>query len=357
MAQTALAEARVGAIEDAFERLYREHAATVYRYALGVLRNPADAEDIAQSTFTNAFKAIRRGEWPTKPENWLITIAHNECRQRFRRAGRRGIEVPLDDDIAERTASADTADTAAALEDVLNGLAELPFNQRTALVLREVCGRSAAEIAQVLGTSVGAVEMLIFRARRTLRTQRVGVLALVPLPRSLLSFGAGSAAAKAGAVAGGIGVAGKVAAVIVAGAVAAGAGYTGVQVKENREPAAKPPVRAERGPVEGVRENREVPPPTREAPVGEPAAERTPVPVPPVLLPPAAVEPTRIPAPTPESSAVPPVEAPPALPPPPEVAVPPLPPVPVEPPPVTVPPVTVPPVVTVPTAPVEVPVP
>jgi RNA polymerase sigma factor (sigma-70 family) len=402
--QTAPAETHVGALDDAFERLYREHAPTVYRYALGVLRNPADAEDVAQSTFTNAYRAVLGGEWPSKPENWLITIAHNECRQRFRRQGRRAIEVPFDEEVAERSRFDDPAETAEEVEGVLSALAELPFNQRAALVLREVSGRSAAEIAEFLGTSVNAVDMLLFRARRTLRTHysAVKTLALVPLPRSLFSFGDGSGAAKAGAAAGGLGVAGKIAAVLAAGAVATGGGYTGVMVKEHRndsratkpqaespvraergpEEAAKQPVRAQGGPVEGVRGDREVPataseapsvsipslspplaPPTAEAPAWVPS-----IPSPPVIQPPGTPTPPRA-----DPPALPPVGAPPALPPVgapptlPPVDVPPAPPV-VEPPPVSLPPlpslpieppaVTAPPLVPeIPTEPVELPVP
>src|SRR5207244_7180620 len=60
-----------------FELLYRRYAQDVYRYALALLRNPADAEDVTQTTFLNAYRAYLRGEDPIKPQNWLIKIAHN----------------------------------------------------------------------------------------------------------------------------------------------------------------------------------------------------------------------------------------------------------------------------------------
>src|SRR5918992_781464 len=90
--------------ERSFERLYRRHVGDVYRYALVVLRNPQDAEDVTQTTFLNAYRAYRRGEEPQKPLNWLITIAHNVCRQRFRQATRRPNEVQYDDGVAEAIA-------------------------------------------------------------------------------------------------------------------------------------------------------------------------------------------------------------------------------------------------------------
>ncbi|MDQ3895144.1 MAG: hypothetical protein M3292_10890, partial [Actinomycetota bacterium] len=72
--------ADVAASEEEFERLYQQHVGDVYRYALAVLRNPADAEDVTQTTFLNAWRAFRRGEHPRAPQNWFLAIAHNVCR-------------------------------------------------------------------------------------------------------------------------------------------------------------------------------------------------------------------------------------------------------------------------------------
>ena len=150
-----------------FERLYRRHVADVYHYALAVLRNPADAEDVTQTTFMNAYRALERGERPRAPQNWLIAIAHNVCRQRFRQSQRRPNEVELNEELAEAYADED----AISAEDIRRALGHLAFNQRSALVMRELEGRSYQEIADILGLSVSAVETLIFRARRALREQ------------------------------------------------------------------------------------------------------------------------------------------------------------------------------------------
>jgi RNA polymerase sigma factor (sigma-70 family) len=159
--------------ERAFERLYRRHATEVYRYAVGVLRNRADAEDVTQVTFINAYRALERGDRPRAPLNWLIAIAHNVCRQRFRAAARRPHEVELGCDLAEGLVVDDDAPTP---QDMLRALGHLAFNQRAALVMRELEGRSYAEIADVLSVSVSAVETLIFRARRALREHLEGSL-------------------------------------------------------------------------------------------------------------------------------------------------------------------------------------
>src|ERR687886_429357 len=152
-----------------FERLYKRHVGDVYRYALAVMRNPADAEDVTQTTFLNAYRAfVEKGDRPEKPQNWLIAIAHNVCRQRFRQSARRPSEVSFEDDIADRLVDDDDAPTG---EDIRRALGHLAFNQRAALVMRELEGRSYAEIAEILDLSTSAVETLIFRARRALREQ------------------------------------------------------------------------------------------------------------------------------------------------------------------------------------------
>ena len=97
------------AIDEAFERLYRSYVRDVYRYTLAVLRNPADAEDITQTTFLNAYRAYLRGEEPGRPRHWLIKIAHNACRSRHLRAVRRPQEVPLEETIAAVPVSPDDA--------------------------------------------------------------------------------------------------------------------------------------------------------------------------------------------------------------------------------------------------------
>src|ERR671935_2428003 len=83
-------------VDRAFESFYREHVAEVYQYALAVLTNPADAEDVTQATFLNAYRAFQNGERPHTPHNWLIKIAHNVCRMRWRQSSRRPLEVPLE---------------------------------------------------------------------------------------------------------------------------------------------------------------------------------------------------------------------------------------------------------------------
>jgi RNA polymerase sigma-70 factor (ECF subfamily) len=146
-----------------FDRLYRRHVPAVYRYAFAVLGNSADAEDVTQQTFLNAYRAITQGTKPRKAENWLLRIAHNEVRRHFRANGK-AVEVELDDRLAHPVPDG----SGPALADVLRALQHLPPMQRSALVMREFEGRTYAEIADILNVTQSALETLIFRARRAL---------------------------------------------------------------------------------------------------------------------------------------------------------------------------------------------
>jgi RNA polymerase sigma factor (sigma-70 family) len=267
---------RRNASDAAFERLYERHVQDVYRYSLGMLGAKSDAEDVTQTTFLNAYTAYQRGVQPEKPQNWLMTIAHNVCRQRFRQAQRRPLETTYDDDIAPAAVEHDGPSAA----DLKRALSELPPNQRAALVMRELEGRSYAEIAEVLSISTSALETLIFRARQALREQldeqltcseaafaiskaadgRLSVaeqrslrahvracddcmraaqreratrralksMLFVPLPQSLATFAGGTAGAASTAVAGAglaSGITFKAAVLLSAGAVVGGGAY------------------------------------------------------------------------------------------------------------------------------------
>jgi RNA polymerase sigma-70 factor (ECF subfamily) len=210
------------AVDRAFEQLYKRHARDVYHYALALLTNPADAEDVTQTTFLNAYRAFQRGERPMRPRNWLIAIAHNVCRMRWRQAGHRPREVALDDAPEPVALEHDHP----SIDEVLEALSHLTFNQRAAIVMRELEGRSCNEISETLGVSLSAVEALLFRARRNLQNHRraLGVLGTVPLPGSLasmLGLGGGGAAAVGGAIGADIALK-TVVAFLAAGAIATG---------------------------------------------------------------------------------------------------------------------------------------
>src|SRR3954453_2279390 len=158
---------RTAPLDRAFERMYKRHVQDVYRYALAVLANDADAEDVVQTTFLNAYRSYQSGTRPKETGNWLIAIAHNVCRQRFRTAARRPREVALDPDLTP--VADDDGGERYSREDIQRALSALTFPQRSALAMRELEGRSYKEIGAALEVSPSAVETLIFRARRAFR--------------------------------------------------------------------------------------------------------------------------------------------------------------------------------------------
>jgi RNA polymerase sigma-70 factor (ECF subfamily) len=214
-------EVPVLARDEAFEQLYRRYVKDVYHYALALLRNPADAEDVTQTTFLNAYRAYQRGEVIRKPHNWLIKIAHNVARSRYGRISRRVKEVPLDEHV-ERLAIPE--EEKPNVEGVLRALGRLPFNQRAALIMRELEGRSYLEISETLGVSVAAVETLIFRARRSLRVRTAALRSIltVPLPSTLAQFLGESGGVAVGGI--GAGMLIKTAVALVVGGLATGLG-------------------------------------------------------------------------------------------------------------------------------------
>jgi RNA polymerase sigma factor (sigma-70 family) len=243
----AASESRVAEADRSFERLYRTHRRDVYNFVLHGVRNPADAEDVTQVAFLNAYRALRRGRPPEKPRAWLLTIAQNVARRRFRRRSAQIQEVPLDTELA---VAANDYDGPTA-EEIYAAFRVLPDKQRSALALRELQGCSYAEIADELDVSIPAVETLIFRARRALRTQlepeesklRGFLLAPLALP-GLIAKAIGSVTASAGR----FGLSTRTAGVI--GAIVVGAGA--VELVPPILAAKEPPAVEELAPVKAV---------------------------------------------------------------------------------------------------------
>ena len=157
---------------EVLDELYRQHVGDVYRYTYAVLGNHADAEDVTQTTFVNALRALERGEMPQEPSHWLTVIAHNLVRQRWRQAANRPALVELETDVPD----APEDDEEFELEELVRALQRIPETQREAIVMRELEGRSYREIATVLGLSTSALETLLFRARRSLADELENVV-------------------------------------------------------------------------------------------------------------------------------------------------------------------------------------
>jgi RNA polymerase sigma-70 factor (ECF subfamily) len=136
-----------------------------------------------QSTFLRVFAALRNGVVPECEAAWLYRIAHNVCLSRCLSASRRAVvERPHDlDAFADRLPcpERDRADELGGLNDAL---AAMPERLRRVILLREWQGLSYAEIAELLETSVSAVETLVFRGRRHLAKALSGADEAVAAP-------------------------------------------------------------------------------------------------------------------------------------------------------------------------------
>jgi RNA polymerase sigma factor (sigma-70 family) len=149
-----------------------------------LLRDRGESEDAAQETFLSAYRGLLAGTRPGAPGAWLATIARHECWARTRRRAREPEPVAEHESTDGRTA-ADPHDATvekAELRTLWGAITNLPSSQRTALLMREVSGRSYAEVASELGLSESAVDALLARARRRLRQLGRHVFGLAMLP-------------------------------------------------------------------------------------------------------------------------------------------------------------------------------
>ena len=168
MAATESSTRAMAALDD----LYRRHVGDVYRYTYAVLGNHADAEDVTQTTFVNALRALERGETPRNASHWLLAISHNLVRQRWRQAASRPTVVELVHDVPDEAAEEENVE----LDSLVRALQRIPPSQREALVMRELEGRPYSEIAELLGVTTSALETLLFRARRSLAEELENVV-------------------------------------------------------------------------------------------------------------------------------------------------------------------------------------
>jgi RNA polymerase sigma-70 factor (ECF subfamily) len=148
-----------------FSSLYRKYAPDVYRFALYLSGERAEAEDITSETFVRAWTSPEPIEIATV-KGYLFTIARHLFLQGLRKTSR---HVALDDDLCDRHAGPDVqAEQKEKLHSVLTELQRLPEASRSALLMHALDGMTYEEIARVLGISLAAVKVKIYRARLAL---------------------------------------------------------------------------------------------------------------------------------------------------------------------------------------------
>jgi RNA polymerase sigma factor (sigma-70 family) len=162
------AEMRVGDADLALKALHDEYSQKLFSYSLSMLRSREDAEDAVQTTFMNAYGSLTAGRAPRQEASWLFRIARNVCLNRIRTQQRKPASTIEGIDVASSRSVEDVMEQRLHSVALRHALERLPEQQRKAIVMRELQGASYTEIATALETTQGAVESLIFRARRQL---------------------------------------------------------------------------------------------------------------------------------------------------------------------------------------------
>lgn len=157
--------------QTAFNALVNQHINPLYHFTKRMLGNNTDAEDIVQETFLRAWKhALSWQPNKAKLSTWLHRIAHNLCIDMSRKQRMKLVELQEDHVITERQVSDDIhqEEVSAQVADALHGL---PERQRSAIILCYYQGLSNQQAAEILDVSVSALESLLARGRRSLKTR------------------------------------------------------------------------------------------------------------------------------------------------------------------------------------------
>ena len=157
-----------GGDERAFQLLSRRHLPAMLGLARRILGNAAEAEDVAQEAFMRVWTHAPRWQPLAKFRTWLTRVVINLCLDRKRRAP--WVELETAGDIVDPAPGAGEKTEDDERERMLAAAIEkLPIRQRSAIVLTYGDGMSNAQVAEILDTSVSAVETLLVRAKQNLR--------------------------------------------------------------------------------------------------------------------------------------------------------------------------------------------
>jgi RNA polymerase sigma-70 factor, ECF subfamily len=179
--ESALVQRCAAGDEAACTELVNEHQRMVIQLAMNLLGDRDEAVDLSQEVFLRVFRTIHRFRGQSSLRTWIYRIAVNQARNRHRfwRRRHRADQVSLDEHLAKHGEFVSEGDAtpervlaqkelAARLQAALD---RLPFDQRTAIVLREIDGLSYDEIAFSLGLAIGTVKSRLTRARQALRLE------------------------------------------------------------------------------------------------------------------------------------------------------------------------------------------
>jgi len=151
---------------EAFEALYRRHSPAVFGLALRMLQNRADAEDILQEIFLQAYDRLPSFEGRSAFGTWLYRLSVNRCLDHLRSRGAKeqSRNEPLTPELPGRASNAGLRGL-----ELERAIGELPPSSRAAFLLHHVAGFDHKEVGEMLGIAVGTSKSLVHRARTRLK--------------------------------------------------------------------------------------------------------------------------------------------------------------------------------------------
>ena len=174
---TLVNRARLGDIE-AFEAIVQRYYPRCVRFARGMLRNPADVDDVVQEAFVRLYRALPRYEERQRFDSWIFRILGNCCRTANTVQQRRDTQEATDEHALERLQSPHRPDSVFESEwgdEVRRALEAVPDYNREIFLLHYVEGFSYEEIERITGVRQSALKMRVKRAADLLRTRLAGV--------------------------------------------------------------------------------------------------------------------------------------------------------------------------------------
>jgi len=174
---TALVTASVAGRREAFDVIVERHRRAVYQVCYRFVNNHEDASDLAQDTFVRAWKGLKNFKGQSALSTWLHRIAVNVCLNRV--SAKTAITEPIESTEHLEDVRIEGAPHAMIREEraaaVRKAIASLPAKQRATLIMRTYQDMSHQQIADALGSSVGAAKANFFHAlanlKKTLRTE------------------------------------------------------------------------------------------------------------------------------------------------------------------------------------------
>ncbi len=163
-----------------FEQLYNEHQKLVYNLCLHYVLNPEDAQDITQEVFVKLYQRFHQfNPQAASIKTWICQIAINQCLDflKAKKTNKRfgfltSFFNPETNEPIEAALNINHPGIAAedkeGLENLLRIIYTLPGNQKTAIILTKIEDRSQKDVAEIMNTSVKAVESLLQRAKQTI---------------------------------------------------------------------------------------------------------------------------------------------------------------------------------------------